>query len=144
MITQPAATEKPVSVQLITGHTIDAVRIAPGEYLPVLPKHQEIPLCGYITYVSAGDGKFVPRVRVWEQYVKLVEETPENLGLGKIDVKTLLRLGVAGFFKIRRLTPRVTMICVPSLLAHIDATSDPDFWTPDRIRRYSAACYIIK
>lgn len=54
--------------------------------------------------------------------------------------ETLLRLGRAGFVKIHNPAPQVVLVNIQSLLAHLEATQSPRFWTRERRRRYLLAC----
>ena len=103
-----------------------------------------MPIYGFVRYVANGDGTFRPLVRTWHEYVKLTEDTPARLGLANIDYRVISRLGMAGFVKVLKITPNNTLVNVKSLMDHIEAAHDPEFWDEKKIRRYRAASMEIR
>ena len=56
-----------------------------------------------------------------------------------ISRETLIRLGRAGFIRLRRPTPGLIEVHIGSLIDHFESVEDEEFWTPERTRQYREA-----
>jgi hypothetical protein len=131
-------------VQLMpSGRQIDAVEIAPGEYIADLPP-SEIPVTAIVRMVRRPDGSYLPQLKVCGPTMKLGEDTPQKLGLGPIKVRVLHRLARAGFFEVVALSPKLLLLDLTSFFAHLEAARDPEFWTDSRRARFAQAVAEIK
>lgn len=138
--TPPAPPE--VDLHLVgTDHTVRAAEIAPGIYAPseALPR-EVVPRYGICQLMRQADGSYLPVLKGWAPKWKLVTD-PEKIraALGiAINYRTLIRLWRAGFIAASMPGPSTTLIDLASLTNHLNATQDPEFWTPERRARYSA------
>lgn len=112
--------------------TKQTVEVAPGERYVDLPP-ATVPKAGIVRWVPAGDGTYRPRLQVMETWVRV--GNCEQFGI-HIKRDTLIRLGAAGFIEISQPSPFTPSITVESLLAHIEAAKDPEFWTEERLATY--------
>ncbi len=82
--------------------------------------------------VPMGDGSFhvVPRRPQSKTTIK------EAARMAHYSRDTIYRLFRSGFVTGERQSPRKILIDVESLQAHLEAVRKPDFWTPERRRRY--------
>ena len=112
--------------------TKHCVEVAPGERYVDLPP-STVPKAGIVRWVPAGDGTYRPRLQIMETWVRV--GNCEQFGI-HIKRDTLIRLGSAGFIEISQPSPFTPSITVESLLAHIEAAKDPEFWTEERLERY--------
>jgi hypothetical protein len=127
-------------MKCIVHPTGEAIEIAPGERYVDLP--QEIaPKFGIIRWMPAGDGTFRPRVQVLENVIRVTEARQYGIHISR---ETIIRLGVAGFVSISQLAPMTICVSLESLLDHIDACKDPEFWTEERLVRYRKALPIFR
>lgn len=114
------------------------IEIAPGETIPRPELAKHVPEFGIVRMQREANGQLTPMLRTWKPEVRLTKDLPGKLGL-EMDYRTLLRLAIAGFIESRRPAPRLTLISIPSLVSHMDACRDPEFWTPARITAWNAA-----
>jgi len=112
--------------------TRHSVEVAPGERYVDLPP-ATVPKAGIVRWVPAGDGTYRPRLQIMETWVRV--GNCEQFGI-HIKRDTLIRLGAAGFIEISQPSPFTPSITIESLLAHIEAAKDPEFWTEERLATY--------
>ncbi len=78
-------------------------------------------------------------LRTWTREYRLTDKPQRDLGL-PMHWQWYIVMGYLGkFFKVRRPSPRVTLIDLDSLHRHLEASEEPGFWTPERIERAEAA-----
>ena len=136
MIPDPQNTPRktvPVAVQ-----GIGIIQVAPGEFarkVADLPPDLA-PAAGTVRWQAVGDGTFKPVVVIHDQYVKLIRAA---LHFGVVE-QALRRLITAGFVKGRQPSPRAWQVEITSLSNHLRAVeTDPEFWTPARVQKFSEA-----
>jgi hypothetical protein len=112
------------------------VEAAPGERCVWLRDEQIPRRVGVFTWQRLGDGTYAPLVRVYDTLVRLSDVKKHGI---LIPWDTLRRLTTGGFVKYTQPAPGSIFICMDSLIEHLTAAEDPEFWTPERLRRYSAA-----
>lgn len=122
----------PAKVPVAIYPTKKTVEVAPGERYVDLPP-ASVPKAGIVRWVPAGDGTYRPRLQVMETWVRV--GNCEQFGI-HIKRDTLIRLGCAGFIEISQPSPFTPSITIESLLAHIEAARDPEFWTEERLDIY--------
>jgi hypothetical protein len=93
------------------------------------------PLFAVSAWQPAGDGTYRPVAKLYERGVS----TAEAEKLTGISPDTLRRLIRAGFVIGGQPTPGKFEVNLPSLMAHIEATRDPEFWTEARRQKWSEA-----
>lgn len=113
------------------------VEVSPGERCVWLRDEQVRQHFGVFAWQKLGDGTYAPVVRIYDTYVRINEV--QSVGI-PIPWDTLRRLATAGFVDYRQPAPNTIYICIESLVQHMEATRDPEFWTADRRARYAAAC----
>ncbi len=93
------------------------------------------PLLTACDVVRMGDGSFhvVPRRPQSKMTIK------EAARIAHYSRDTIYRLSHSGFVTGERQSPRKILIDVESLQAHLEAVREPEFWTPERRRRYWGA-----
>lgn len=116
----PHGTTIPIAPDAITSRLLDAPAAV-------------IPRIGVFDWQPAGDGTYRPIVRLHECLVKASEFAP-LVGLNYLTLHRLLR---AGFVEGSQPSPQVILVNATSYFLHQEATKDPDFWTPERRRKYS-------
>lgn len=114
------------------------IEIAPGVTLSRPQLAAATPEFGVVRMRREANGQLTPMLRTWKAEVKLTKDLPEQLGV-EIDYRTMLRLAAAGFISTRRPSPRLTLVNIASLIEHMDACQDPEFWTPARMKRWNDA-----
>lgn len=112
--------------------TNKTIEVAPGERYTDIPA-ANVPKAGIVRWVPAGDGTYRPRLQVMETWVRVGQ--CEQFGI-HIKRDTLIRLGIAGFISICQPSPMTPSISIESLIAHMEASQDPEFWTDERLERY--------
>lgn len=118
------------------------VELAPGrEVVMRLPREAVGKWC--LTRIMLdGEGRLRVHLPSISRTVKLTKDLPGRLGLD-IDVMTLRTLVYAGFVASSRVSPLCTLVDLDSLMRHIEATRNRDFWTPERVARYREAYQAI-
>lgn len=120
--------------------TNQTIAVAPGErYVDIPPA--KVPQAGIVRWVPAGDGTYRPRLQVMETWVRVGQ--CEQFGI-HIKRDTLIRLGIAGFIKICQPSPMTPSISIESLLEHMEAAKDPEFWTEERLERYRRTLHTFR
>jgi hypothetical protein len=114
------------------------IRITPD--LAVLPHAPlaAVPAFGLVEWVRTADGKFEARLITHDQWIALSRYPADQIGL-PISRDTLLRLGRAGFIRMRRPTPFEWQYHLGSLIEHLEAAEEEDFWDETNIKRYREA-----
>lgn len=125
---------KKVKIKMSTG---EIVEIAPGEKTADLPR-TAVPKYGFVHLMRQPDGSYTPVLQSWGEMIRMTSDLPHRIGLNT-DYSTLRRLLIAGFIKYRHFSPGTILIDLQSLYEHMDACKDPEFWTPERIKRYRQA-----
>lgn len=127
----------PVTVKLMGMECeTEATQIAPGLYIPTEQLPQEaVPQYGYVKFVKQGD-VYQPVIRGWGKAIRMRPSLKEALGLD-LPYKTIMRLIKGGFIAARVPAPNTYLMDLDSFYEHIEASKDPEFWTPERRHRYS-------
>jgi hypothetical protein len=73
-----------------------------------------------------------------DAWVQVTDATESVDGI-PLSRSTLLRLGRAGFIRLRRITPLSIQVHLGSLLDHLEAVEDPEFWDERNNRKYREA-----
>ncbi|MDD3885374.1 MAG: hypothetical protein PHI35_00700 [Victivallaceae bacterium] len=127
---------KPARVKVFgTGETIE---VAPGVTTAPLPV-VTVPRVAVARLQPVGGGDYRPVVKVLGVWARLTLHLPQELGL-KISYSVLRRLALAQFVESRQPSPCCFEINLESLEKHLEACTDPEFWTPEKRRRYIEAC----
>ncbi len=103
------------------------IEVAPGKSIQPLPQDLDLPKVALVSWQKIGPNEYRPVVRVHERWVRVTGGLPVQLGMG-IDYNTLMRLIKAGFIVSRRPAPNTTVIDLESWFAHMQASSDAEFW----------------
>lgn len=114
-------------------------QVSPGVYETLAVHPDDVPRFGLVWMMRQADGSYLPVLRTHSQLVAMSRELPGQLGLKGLSYRGLLRLIVAEFVGSCRATPGVIMVDLASLAAHLEAARDPEFWTPERRKRFSDA-----
>jgi hypothetical protein len=114
-------------------------QVSPGVYEVGSIDPADVPRYGLVWMMRQPDGSYLPVLRTHSQLVAMSRELPGQLGLKGLSYRGLLRLIVAEFVGSCRATPGVIMVDLASLADHLDAARDPEFWTPERRKRFSDA-----
>jgi len=86
-----------------------------------------------------GTAMMTAELRTWTQWYRLTAKPRRDLGL-PFHWQWYVVMGLLGkFFKVRRPSPQVTLIHVGSLMEHLEATADADYWTPENLERVREA-----
>lgn len=115
--------------------TDTTVEVAPGERYTDAPP-EIAPQYGIFRWVPAGDGTYRPRIQVLETWIRVADAPKYGIHILR---DTLVRLGNAGFIGISQATPGQNHIHLESLIDHVEACKDPEFWNAERRAKYSAA-----
>jgi len=115
------------------------VEVAPGQYTATAVHPADIPRYGLVRMMRQGDGSYIPVMKQYAQHARMCRELCSRIGLDGISPNTLYRLIQAGFVESKRPSPNVILVDLGSLVEHVEATRDPEFWTRDRIARFRAA-----
>lgn len=118
--------------------------IAPGVFDSASIDPADVTRYGLAWLMRDTDGRYTPVLKGHSQHVKLSRQLTEQLGFRELSYNGLRRLVHAGFIIGTRITPDVIHIDLASLLAHIEAARDPDFWNRARRKRFSDACAEVK
>jgi hypothetical protein len=130
--TKPTKPTVPVRIANTAGHTID---IAPGEKYADIPP-DKLPKVGIVRWIPCGDGTYRPRLQVMENWIRTTHAPQFGI---HIQPETLVRLANSGFIQIAQTSPGHNAINLESLLDHIEACRDPEFWTSARKATYRRA-----
>lgn len=123
---------------LVTGKPLktEVRQIAPGTFEPCDTVPDDAPRYAMVRLMRQSDGSLLPVVKLFGQYRRLVG-LAEDLGIRDLSYRTLKRLVETGFVDSIRPSPSVVLVDMESLCKHIEATRDPEFWTPRRRAQYS-------
>jgi hypothetical protein len=113
------------------------IRITPGLEIQPAPI-AAVPAFAVVEWISKPDGTFRPQLTTHAEWISLTDEQQSIPGI-PASRSTLLRLGRAGFVKLRRITPLWVQIHLPSLIEHLENCEDPEFWDDKRTERYRRA-----
>jgi hypothetical protein len=106
--------------------------VAPDERCKFIDAPIEDRRYGFFEWQKLGDGTFAPVIRVYDAHVRLaVAEKIADIGYD-----TIRRLVIAGFVEGSQPSPGTILVSINSLVAHLQATRDAEFWTPARIQKY--------
>jgi hypothetical protein len=130
-----------MTTQPVRIHPISAtMQLAPGEKFADVPP-DILPKVGIVRWIPSGDGSYRPKLQVLEIWVRV---THAHLYGITIPRDTLVRLGNAGFIELSQPSPGHTAVNLDSLLAHIEACKDPEFWTETRQAQYREALWSFR
>lgn len=145
--------EKPIlDVDLGSGSTeAKIVEYAPGQYAAVLGE-EAIPRYGVVRWQHVGKNQWRPQLVGWGRHISLRrffrpsatgnEPHPLLARLGlDLCYNSVLRLYKNGFITGSMPVPHRILIDIESLSRHLKESSDPDFWTEERIKRYKETIY---
>lgn len=141
-----------------TGTQCRLVEYAPGQWCALLPL-EEIPRFGVVRFMRQGS-EWKPVLQGWTRYIQLAQFRPQNqqraqweidagvppgglaehIGLD-LSYNTVLRLYKNDFVRGCQPVPGRILIDLASLVEHIEATKDPDFWTADRREQFKRVIY---
>jgi tryptophanyl-tRNA synthetase len=126
---------------LLTGQLLATTlaETTPGQYEAPSIHAGDVQHYGLVWLMRHADGTYTPVLKGHSQHVKLTRELPQQLGFKDLSYRGLLRLVTAGFVASSRITPDVIHIDLASLVEHMQATRDPEFWSKANRRRYSDA-----
>ncbi len=114
-------------------------QLAPGCYVPRVIEPADVPRYGIFRLMRQTDGSYVPILKHWGQWRRLDESLWKDLGIADLKKRTLYRLFNAGFIRHSRPSPNVILVDLGSLVDHLAATEDPEFWTPERVSQLQNA-----
>lgn len=143
--------EIPETAPLI-GENIEAkiVEVAPGQFVAVLGR-EAVPRYGIIRFDRRGND-WIPVFVGWGKKIALrkffrpdatgQEPHPilQCLGLD-LSYNSILRLFKNGFIRGSMPVPHRILIDIESLNRHLEESSDPDFWTPERVKQFKETIY---
>ncbi len=115
------------------------IEIAPGTFAATEISAADVPRYGLVRLMRQTDGSYLPVLKHHGQWRRCGEEMLRDCGLDAIPMRTFYRLVNAGFVRKSRPTPNGYMVDLSSLVEHIEAASQPGFWTPERLRQWRAA-----
>jgi len=115
------------------------VEIAPGTFAAPTVHPADVPRFGLVKMMRQPDGTYLPMLKHHGQWRRCGEDLLKDAGLEALPLRTFYRLVNAGFVKQSRPTPMVILVDLGSLVDHLDAASDPEFWTPERRKRFVQA-----
>ena len=115
------------------------VEVAPGQYAAPSVHPSDVPRFGLVRLMRQPDGTYAPVLKHHGQWVRCGTEMLKNCGLEGLPLRTFYRLVNAGFVKQSRPTPNVILVDLASLVDHIHASGDPEFWNEDRLRQFRLA-----
>jgi hypothetical protein len=138
--------EAPKLISSLTGELMSTklVEIAPGEWVPSGIHPDDVPRFGLVRMMRQPDGTYLPVLKTHTQYVRMHRGLPAALGFKDMSAQCLYRLMDGEFVQCSRPSPGVVMVDLGSLAGHIEAARDPEFWTPERLDRWSKACAATK
>ena len=125
----------PVGTKITMVNSGDVIEVSPGKFTADQVPRAEIARFGFITLMRLPDGNYMPVVKTWGQTLRLTEDLCRNLGLD-VSYDTIRRLINGKFLRVRRVAPNSILLELESLYDHLEAVRDPEFWTPERIKRY--------
>ena len=128
-------TSSPSTTTIRVHPTATTTQVTAGAKFAEIPE-ETVPKVGIVRWIPEGDGTYRPRVQILETWVRV--SLAHQYGVS-IPRDTLVRLGNAGFIELCQPSPCHTAVNLDSLLRHIEACKDPEFWNPERMTRYRAA-----
>jgi hypothetical protein len=139
---ETAATTAKPRVPVLPVHGIGQaalVQAAPGQFVPVEISKDMVPRYGFVRMTPQPDGTYRAVLVHSAGFVRLGHDLPERLGITGMSFRTLLRLISGGFVACSRPAPRTYLVDLQSLANHLQASTDPEFWTDERKRRFTLA-----
>jgi hypothetical protein len=115
------------------------VEVAPGQYAAPGVHPSDVPRYGLVRLMRQPDGTYAPVLKHHGQWMRCGAELLKNCGLEALPLRTFYRLINAGFVKKSRPSPNVILVDLGSLVDHIEASSDPEFWTAERMKQFRQA-----
>ena len=131
--TQSKPIKKQEQIRIEPSGRIATMELVPGVRVADVPPPL-IQRVGVCDWQPAGDGTYRPIVRLHDNMVR-VSEAVKITGMTYL---TLRRLICGGFVEGVQVTPGNVQMNMHSYWQHVQACRDPEFWTPERRRRYSA------
>ncbi len=117
--------------------SLKTIQITPGLAVQPVPL-AAVPAFGVVEWHRRPDGSFEPKLVSHDEWVGLSDMMTDKIGVS-ISRETLIRLGRAGFIRLRRPTPGLIEVHIGSLIDHFESVEDEEFWTPERTRQYREA-----
>lgn len=119
-----------------------SLEIAPGRMCEALTFRQ-VSRYAIAEFIPAAPGEYRPVARIKNATVRVTSVLTEKLGLGS-DTSTLRRLIRGGFVEGWHMAPRVYVVDLQSLQAHMErvrkcADEGTDFWTEENLTRFRSA-----
>lgn len=118
-------------IRLENGKTATLCQFAPGKFEAVV-ETRDVPRFGICKMMRQQDGRYIPVVTHYSALVQVTPKTPEELGLRGMHWRALRRLVDSGLVRGMRPTPHVCLVDLASLVEHLEATRDREFWTEER------------
>ncbi len=120
------------AIPILNAPTGTLAHVAPDERVIYLEEPRDDRRYGFFEWQKLGDGTFAPVIRVYDAHVRLavVEK------IADVSYDTIRRLVIAEFVEGSQPSPGLILVSINSLMRHLDATKDPEFWTPARIQKY--------
>jgi hypothetical protein len=145
-MSQKTAPRTATLVNLATGQEAKTrlIEVAPGQWTAPAIEPDDVPRYGIVRMMRQTDGRYLPVLKHYGQYVRMSRDLPEQLGFRGLSSMTLYRLCSAGFVCSSKPGPGVILVDVLSLAEHIEAARDPEFWTPERRKCWSDACASVQ
>ncbi len=111
--------------------------LEPGQHVHLIGAPANVARYGVVRMQRNPDGTYTPLVKTYSRWIKLSPTTLIELGLiNALSKETIHRLIDCCIVIARYPSPGITLIDVDSLLAHIERSRDPHWWTAERSRRY--------
>ena len=114
----------------------DMVQVAPNKWQP---RNQavKVPDVALASFVQEDDGTY-SAIPFQERMARISPNLTEILGLGRGAVRTIKRLGRAGFIEVLQVSPRFYVLNLDSYFNHLRRVAeDPWFWeNKDNLREY--------
>jgi hypothetical protein len=117
----------------VTGKALatQAIHVAPGKVIHAAVAPDDVPRYGVFRMVRQPDGSYLPVLKTFDALMKL-DDVLDMLRIAGLSRRTLARLIETGFVECTWPSPYVRLVNVESLVEHLVAARDPEFWTPAR------------
>lgn len=122
-----------------SGTLTDAVEIAPGVFVGKDLGLPDDPVTGIVKFVhDPATGQILSVIQGWEPTIRITRQNFHQWRIGGT-YETFYKVIRAGFIKTRRVSPEILEVVTDSLLEHLKACEEPNFWTPERRQIYREA-----